>query len=316
MSTPLTQALATLRRRHGDDVIRPGDTLGGVEAWPTGLPILDHRLTPGGLPVGRVSLLAAAPGASGRLTLLQTLTAIASRERVAVYLDLMGSLDPGFLADLGADLMSLLVVRPPSGRWGEGLSMARSLVVAGAPWLAVALPVAGGPAPVAGATLPAAGASPVPVAAGVASPVPEPSATQGRAVPSVAGASPGAARRPRPRPDAGWEHRLSTLVEAVATHRAVCLVSSASPLPPALGHAASLTLECAADGWEEAHGDVLGLRARLTVVRSKVSAPGETAALLLRYPRPFAAAEAVGRPAVVDLPVARTVSDVSREVAG
>jgi hypothetical protein len=267
MPTPLSQALATLRRRHGEAVIRSGDALGGVEVWPTGLPVLDHRLTPGGLPVGRVSLLAAAPGASGRLTLLQTLIAAASRERVAVYLDLVGSLDPGFLADLGADLRSLLVVRPPSGRWGEGFSMARSLVMAGAPWLAVALP--------------------------------------------AAGAGSGPAGGPRPRSDLGWEHRLSTLVESVAARRAVCLVSAASPLPPALGSAASLTLECAADGWEEAHGDVLGLRTRLTVVKSKVSTPGETAALLLRYPRPFAAAEAVGRPAVVDLTATRKVLDVT-----
>ena len=307
MSTPLSQALATLRRRYGDAVIRSGDTLSGVEAWPTGLPILDHRLNPGGLPVGRVSLLAAAPGASGRLTLLQALTAIASRERVAVYLDLVGSLDPGFLADLGADLTSLLVVRPPSGRWGEGFSMARSLVVAGAPWLAVALPAAGAPSP---------------AGSGAAPPAAEPSATPGTAAPEAslavppgAGESPRAARKARPRPDSGWEHRLSTLVESVSARRAVCLVSATAPLPPALGHAASLTLECAADGWEEAHGDVLGLRTRLTVIKSKVSAPGETAALLLRYPRPFAAAEAVGRPAVVDLTRTAEV-DISLEVAG
>jgi hypothetical protein len=266
MPTPLSEALATLRRRHGETVIRSGDALGGVEAWPTGLPVLDHRLTPGGLPVGRVSLLAAASGASGRLTLLQALVAIASRERTAVYLDLVGSLDPGFLADLGADLSALLVLRPPSGRWGEGFSMARSLVVAGAPWLAIALPAVG------------AGSGP-----------------EGRS---------------RPRSNAGWEHRLSTLVESVAARRAVCLVSAASPLPAALGYASSLTLECAADGWEEAHGDVLGLRTHLTVVKSKVGAPGETAALLLRYPRPFAAAEAVGRPAVVDLTATRKVLDV------
>jgi hypothetical protein len=250
MPTPLSEALATLRRRHGEAVIRSGDALGGIEAWPTGLPVLDHRLTPGGLPVGRVSILAAASGASGRLTLLQALVAVASRERTVVYLDLVGSLDPGFLADLGADLSALLVLRPPSGRWGEGFSMARSLVAAGAPWLAVALDS---------------------------------------------------------RSNAGWEHRLSTLVESVAARRAVCLVSAASPLPLALGYASSLTLECVADGWEEAHGDVLGLRTHLTVVKSKVSTPGETAALLLRYPRPFAAAEAVGRPVVVDLTATRKV---------
>jgi hypothetical protein len=294
MPTPLSEALATLRRRHGEAVIRSGDALGGVEAWPTGLPVLDHRLTPGGLPVGRVSLLAAAPGASGRLTLLQALVAIASRERTAVYLDLVGSLDPGFLADLGADLSALLVVRPPSGRWGEGFSMARSLVMAGAPWLAVALP-----------------------AGEAAAPVEETSAIVGHTNSPAAGAGSAPVGRPRlrsesprSRSDLGWEHHLSTLVESVAARRAVCLVSAASPLPAALGYASSLTLECTADGWEEAHGDVLGLRTRLTVVKSKVSTPGETAALLLRYPRPFAAAEAVGRPVVVDLTTTRKVLDV------
>ena len=305
MPTPLSEALATLRRRHGDAVIRSGDSLGGVEAWPTGLPILDHRLTPGGLPVGRVSLLAAAPGASGRLTLLQALTAIASRERIAVYLDLVGSLDPGFLADLGADLTSLLVIRPPSGRWGEGLAMARSLVVAGAPWLAVALPGADALASLANSAFPGV----QPSATGIAAP------DASLIAPPGAGDSPREPRRSRPRPDPGWEHRLSTLVESVSIRRAVCLVSAAAPLPPALGYAASLTLECAADGWEEAHGDVLGLRTRLTVVKSKVSTPGETADLLLRYPRPFAAAEAVGRPAVVDLALPIEV-DSSLEVAG
>ncbi|MGD0448383.1 MAG: hypothetical protein ABSB36_07165 [Candidatus Dormibacteria bacterium] len=288
MPTPLSEALATLRRRHGEAVIRSGDALGGVEAWPTGLPVLDHRLTPGGLPVGRVSLLAAAPGASGRLTLLQALVAAASRERTAVYLDLVGSLDPGFLADLGADLSALLVLRPPSGRWGEGFSMVRSLVMAGAPWLAVALPAVGG------ATLATGGTS----------------AIAGHTISPAAGAGSGPEGRSRPRSDLGWEHRLSTLVESVAARRAVCLISAASPLPAALGYASSLTLECAADGWEEAHGDVLGLRTHLTVVKSKVSTPGETAALLLRYPRPFAAAEAVGRPAVVDLTATRKVIDV------
>jgi hypothetical protein len=295
MPTPLSEALATLRRRHGEAVIRSGDALGGIEAWPTGLPVLDHRLTPGGLPVGRVSVLAAAPGASGRLTLLQALVAVASRERTAVYLDLVGSLDPGFLADLGADLSALLVVRPPSGRWGEGFSMARSLVMAGAPWLAVALPAVGGAA----------------LAVGETSAIPGHTISSAVAASSAVGAGSAPARRPRPRSNAEWEHRLSTLVESVAARRAVCLVSAASPLPPALGYAASLTLECVADGWEEAHGDVLGLRTHLTVVKSKVSTPGERAALLLRYPRPFAAAEAMGRPVVVDLTATRKVLDVT-----
>jgi hypothetical protein len=277
MPTPLSQALAALRRRHGDGVIRPGDTLAGVEAWPTGVPVLDRRLTPGGLPLGRVSLLvAASPGVSGRLTLLQALTAAASRERTAVYLDLMGGFDPGFLADLGADLASILVVRPPSGRLGDGLAMARSLVAAGASWIALAIP---------DAVLPGA---------------------------------PG--RRPRDGTpglaDPGWEQRLAGLVEAAAVRRAVCLVAAAAPPPLALGHAASLTLECAAAGWQEAHGDVVGLRTRLTVVKSRVGVPGGIAELLLRYPRPFSAAEVLGRPAVADLPAPAPVAGAPLEVAG
>ena len=279
MPTPLSEALATLRRRHGDAVIRSGDSLGGIEAWPTGLPILDHRLTPGGLPVGRVSLLAAAPGASGRLTLLQALTAIASRERVAVYLDLVGSLDPGFLADLGADLTSLLVIQPPSGRWGRGSPWP------GAWWR----PVPPGSPSRCQRRVP----RPPPRGPPLRRPLP-PSPRE----PGTARASPeGRARAPTP--------DGSTASPPWSNRSPLAGPSAWSPPPPHCrrpwGHAASLTLECAADGWEEAHGDVLGLRTRLTVVKSKVSTPGETAALLLRYPRPFAAAEAVGRPAVVDL---------------
>jgi hypothetical protein len=250
MSTPLSQVLAELRRRHGDAVIRPGGSLSGIEAWPTGLPSFDRRLTPGGLPLGRVSLLtAASPGASGRLTLLQALTAIASRERIAVYLDLTGGLDPGYLGDLGADLASLLVVTPPSARLGEGFAMARSLVAAGAAWVAVALSPGGG-------------------AAGP-----------------------------------GWEHRLTALAEVVAARRAICLVAATSP-PAALRHAASLAVRCSAAGWHEVHGDILGMRLRLSVEKSKVGAPGEGVDLLLRYPRPFAAAAVVTRPVVVELPLA------------
>ena len=56
-----------------------------------------------------------------------------------VYVDVAASLDPGFLADLGADLGSCLAVLPGRGRWREGLAMARALVVAGSPWVGVAL---------------------------------------------------------------------------------------------------------------------------------------------------------------------------------
>jgi hypothetical protein len=250
MATTLPQALATLRRRYGDAVIQEAGALTAEAVWPTGIQSLDRQLLPGGLPQGRISVLAATARApTGRLTLLQALASAASRDRTIVYLDLAGTLDPGFLADLGADLAAVLVVRPPSERWEEGLLMARSLVRAGAPWLGVAL---------------------------------------GERVPRAS----------------GWEHRLAGLAEAVAGRRGICLIAAPAPLPQPLAYASSLSLGCEAAGWQEAHGDVTGLRTRVTVIKSKVGAPGRSATLLLRYPRPYGPAEVISLPAVVDLTAA------------
>ena len=138
----LASTLATLQQRYGAATVRRGDEPDGGDApaWPTGIPALDVHLAPGGLPCGRLTLLqAAGRAASGRLTLLQALAARASREGEVVYVDVAASLDPGYLADLGADLGACLAVLPGRGRWREGLAMARALVVAGSPWVAVAL---------------------------------------------------------------------------------------------------------------------------------------------------------------------------------
>lgn len=137
----LADTVAGLQRRYGSAAVRRGDEPDGGErtVWSTGIPALD-RLAPGGLPRARVTLLQAAQaGASGRLTLLQALAARASQEGDVVYVDVAASLDPGFLADLGANLDSCLAVLPGRGRWREGLAMARALVVAGSPWVGVAL---------------------------------------------------------------------------------------------------------------------------------------------------------------------------------
>ena len=138
----LADTVAGLQRRYGSAAVHRGDEPDGGEraAWETGIPALDVHIAPGGLPRGRITLLQAArSGTSGRLTLLQALAARASREGDVVYVDVAASLDPGFLADLGADLDSCLAVLPGRGRWREGLAMARALVVAGSPWVGVAL---------------------------------------------------------------------------------------------------------------------------------------------------------------------------------
>jgi len=147
MATTTTRALAEaisgLQRRYGTQAVwRGGDPL-AAGSWATGIPAVDEALAPGGLPVGRLTVLAGERrpgclGASGRLTLLQALLAIASRSMQVAYLDLPGTLDPGFLADLGADLDACLVVRPPRGAPGPGLAMARTLIRAGVPWVGIA----------------------------------------------------------------------------------------------------------------------------------------------------------------------------------
>ncbi len=245
MSDSLSAALATLRSRYGPQALRRGGTPEQAGTWSTAVPVLDDVLTPGGLPHGRVTLLAAAGrGPSGRLTLLQSLAALASRSHDTGYVDLAGTLDPGFLADLGADLDACLVISPGPARWERGLVMARALVTAGMPWVGVAL---GG--------------------------------EQSR--PSL------------------WEHALAALAEAVAKRGAICVIATPAPVAAPLRHASSLTLVCAAAGWQRANGDVAGLRVRLTTGKSKLGAPGAEATVLLRYPRPYATAEVVGLPSVV-----------------
>lgn len=247
MVPALSDAIATLRRRHGDGVILRGRE--GIEAaaWPTAMPAIDERLAPGGLPQGRLTVLAAGHrGMTGRLTLLQAMAAAASRSGDIAYADLVGTLDPGFLADLGAELGAFLVVRPPApDRWGEGLVMARALVAAGVPWLGMAL----------------------------------------------------GERRPR---GEAWDRALSALCESVWAARAVCVVSAPCPLPRPLAHASSLTLTCTMTGWQEAHGDVAGMRVSLTAVKRRRAEGGpEQASVLLRYPRPFAPGEVVSSPLVL-----------------
>src|ERR1039457_4511296 len=129
MSDSLSAALVRLRSRYGPHAHCRGGAQEQASTWTTAVPVLDDVLTPGGLPHGRVTLLAAAGrGPSGRLTPLQSLVALASRAHDTGYVDLAGTLDPGFLADLGADLDACLVISPGPARWERGLVMARALV--------------------------------------------------------------------------------------------------------------------------------------------------------------------------------------------
>ena len=97
MPDSLSAALATLRSRYGPQALRRGGLTEEAGTWSTAVPVIDDVLTPGGLPHGRVTLLAAAGrGPSGRLTLLQSLVALASRSHDTGYVDLAGSSTPAF----------------------------------------------------------------------------------------------------------------------------------------------------------------------------------------------------------------------------
>ena len=264
MSGSLAEAIAAVRQRYGAGALRRGGDPVPATAWSTGMPPVDRLTGVGGLPCGRLVVLAGDPGggggggvprtttarnpATGRLTLLQAMTAFASGSMQVAYVDLAGTLDPGFLADLGADLDACLVVRPPGGAVAPGLAMARALAGAGVPWVAIAL---------------------------------------GRA--SRCGGT-------------AFEHAITALAGAVEGSRAVACISAPGPLAAPLAYASSLTLACTPLGWQEAHGDVVGLRVRLRTVKSKVGSEGAQTSVLLRYPRPHAVGEVVGLPAVVALP--------------
>ena len=254
MSSTVGETITALQRRYGPASIRQGEGPLSAEVWPVGIPTFDERLLPGGLPLGRISVLAGEErvGPSGRLTLLQAFTAMASRSLQVAYIDCAGTLDPGFLADLGADLAATVVLRPPAGRIDAGLAMGRAVIAAGVTWLAVALP--------------------------------------GRMLQC-------------PSDSAQRTAQLTALADVAHRTRAVVCFGAPAPLPTPLAYASSMTLRCTARGWHEAHGDVAGLRVGIETVKSKLGPPGATATVLLRYPRPFAVAEMVGVPSVIELPM-------------
>ncbi len=110
----LQRALQTIQVRFGDQALVRATRLPTAEPWPTGQAAVDRLSGTGGLPRGRVSVLQGAP-TSGKLSLGLDLLARASREFAqVVVIDPGGGFDPWALAPMGAELLTLAVVRPPS----------------------------------------------------------------------------------------------------------------------------------------------------------------------------------------------------------
>lgn len=142
----LEEAVATVQQRYGPAALRPGADPVPGGTWPTCLPLLDHELLDGGLPRGRITVIEGSPPAgaphatTGRLAVLHAILAMATRDGLAVYVDIPSTVNPGDVADAGGDVGNLLVVRPPGGHVGQGLAIARSLLRAGAPFVGIVLP--------------------------------------------------------------------------------------------------------------------------------------------------------------------------------
>lgn len=110
----LQSAVGAIHMRFGHQALVRANRLPAAQSWPTGQSGVDRVCGIGGLPLGRVSVLGGTPG-SGKLSLALALLARATQEFArAVAIDLRSSLDPWTLAQFGADLGALMLVRPPT----------------------------------------------------------------------------------------------------------------------------------------------------------------------------------------------------------
>jgi hypothetical protein len=124
----LAVAVDSIQRRFGEQAVLRASRLAPVEPWPTGLEAVDRLSGIGGLPRGRLTVLAGR-GTCGKLSLGLDLLARGSRELSQVVLiDPSRSFDPWTLVQLGGDLDRVLVIRPPAAEaCGEAaLALARA----------------------------------------------------------------------------------------------------------------------------------------------------------------------------------------------
>lgn len=128
----LETALAQIEKAYGKGTImRLGENTGmNIEAISTGSITLDSATGIGGLPKGRIIEIYG-PESSGKTTLALTVVAQAQKAGGdAAFIDAEHALDPGYAANLGVDVDSLLVSQPDNGE--QALEIAEALVRSGA----------------------------------------------------------------------------------------------------------------------------------------------------------------------------------------
>ena len=130
---PQLHRASVVEARTSQETHRPGGTPGAGARLSTGQPSLDELLA-GGLPRGRLSEIASAPGgappSAGRTSLTLSILARATRDReVAALVDLADAFHPESAEERGLVLERLLWVRPPD--WRSALRCSEQLLTAG-----------------------------------------------------------------------------------------------------------------------------------------------------------------------------------------
>jgi recombination protein RecA len=128
----LEVTLSNIKKRFGDGAImRLGEaTHLDVEVIPTGSISLDIALGVGGVPRGRVTEIYG-PEASGKTTLAQHIVAEAQKMGgLAAFIDMEHALDPPYARKCGVDVENLYISQPDTGE--QALEIAEALIRSGA----------------------------------------------------------------------------------------------------------------------------------------------------------------------------------------
>jgi recombination protein RecA len=128
----LEHALDQITKRWGEgSIMRLGESASmAVEAIPTGSLSLDLALGVGGIPRGRVTEIYG-PESAGKTTICQHIVAEAQKQGgTAAYIDMEHALDPSYAARCGVDVEKLLISQPDTGE--QALEIAEALVRSGA----------------------------------------------------------------------------------------------------------------------------------------------------------------------------------------
>ncbi len=128
----LAAALSQIEKQFGKgSVMRMGDNVNlGIEAIPTGALSLDLALGIGGLPRGRIVEIFG-PESSGKSTLAMHCVAEAQRNGgICAYIDAEHAMDPVYAKAIGVNVDDLLISQPDTGE--QALEIADMLIRSGA----------------------------------------------------------------------------------------------------------------------------------------------------------------------------------------